>query len=361
VFLAVLGHELRNPLAAIQNALVTAQLDASRCDRALGIARRCADRLTRLVDDLLDVARITQGRIELHRQDVPIATIVQRGVESTRAFVDERGHRLSVNLPEGDLLVHADPTRLEQIVANLVTNAAKYTDRGGTIAVCAERDGDDVLLRVRDDGIGIAPEMLGRVFDLFAQGDHDHARAHGGIGIGLTVVRRLVELHGGSVEAHSEGLGKGAEFRVRLPALVAASSPGRVEPVADPAHARSSARVLVVEDNADAAETLAMLLDLLGHRVLTVDTGLRALELARAEPPDVMLVDIGLPGMNGLELARRVREEPSLAHVVLVALTGYGTRDDREAALRAGFDHHVAKPVSAERLRGLLGSLATRN
>jgi PAS domain S-box-containing protein len=359
-FLAMLGHELRNPLAAISNALVTAQLDPSRADRALAIAHRCADQLTRLVDDLLDVARITQGRIELQRQHVAFAGVVQRAVDATRSLVEQRGHHLTVRLPPIDVLVDVDPTRLEQVVVNLVTNAAKYTDRGGSIEVVAEREGAEVVLRVRDNGIGIAPEMLARMFDLFAQSERALDRAQGGLGIGLTVVRRLVELQGGRVEAESRGPGMGAELRVRFPIVAAARrSESPPSSVAEPSQLRCM-RVLVVEDNADAGEALAMLLELLGHRVRVTADGASALAAARADRPDVMLVDIGLPGMNGYEVARQVRRDPLLADVVLVALTGYGGHDDRKAALVAGFDHHVAKPISAEQLSGLVGTLVRR-
>ena len=353
-FLAMLGHELRNPLSAVRNAIVTARLDPSRQVSALDIAGRGADQLARLVDDLLDVARITQGRIALRTQRLPIATIVERAVESVRQLIDERAHTISVQLPPHDAHVEGDSTRLEQVVANLISNAAKYTEPGGRIDVIVERQKDEVALRVRDNGIGIGPDMLPRVFDLFAQADRGLDRAQGGLGVGLTVVKRLVDLHGGRVEAHSDGIGKGAEFVVRLPTVL----PGREDAVSSEGAERACARVLLVEDNGDAGESLMMLLELLGHRARMVHHGSAALEAARADPPDVMLVDIGLPGIDGYEVARRVRQDPALRHVVLVALTGYGRDEDRQRALGAGFDHHLVKPVNPETLESLVARLS---
>jgi signal transduction histidine kinase/ActR/RegA family two-component response regulator len=360
-FLAMLGHELRNPLAAVANALVTAQLDPSRCERALVVARRCTDQLTRLVDDLLDVARITRGRIELQRRHVPFVGIVQRAVDATRSLVEQRGHHLTVRAPAADLLVDVDSTRIEQVVVNLITNAAKYTDHGGSIEIVVEREDADAVLRVFDDGSGISSEMLARMFDLFAQGDRTLDRAQGGLGIGLTVVKRLVELHGGRVDAHSDGPGKGAELRVRLPMVAAIPSSEIHGPADEPAPSRTHARVIVVEDNPDAAETLGMLLELLGHHVRVMADGGSALAAARTSPPDVMLVDIGLPGMNGYELARLIRRDPLLADVVLVALTGYGAQHDRDAAMSAGFDHHAVKPIDAKQLGQLVTTLVHRD
>jgi PAS domain S-box-containing protein len=357
-FLAMLGHELRNPLAAVQNAVLTARLDPSRQEQALEIANRGTDKLGRLVDDLLDVARITQGKIVLRRQPLPFAGIVKRALETTQQLVEERGHAVAIlTLPGNEIQVDGDPTRLEQVIVNLISNAAKYTEPGGRITLSAEQQGDEVVLRVRDNGMGIAPEMLTRVFDLFAQADRALDRTQGGLGVGLTVVRRLVELHGGRIEAHSDGIGKGAEFVVCLPVAREAQQKGAV--VSTNAGARPCpARVLLVEDNADAAESLVMLLELLGHRVRVVNDGHAALEAARANVPDVMLVDIGLPGMDGYELARRVRQDVKLRQAVLVALTGYGRDEDRKRALAAGFDDHLVKPVNADVLRGLVARLS---
>jgi PAS domain S-box-containing protein len=358
-FLAMLGHELRNPLSAVRNSVVTARLDPSRRDRALDIAYRQTDQLARLVDDLLDVARITRGRMTLRMETVRLGGVVERAVETTRDLVEARAHLLTLALPDEPLHVSGDPSRLEQVVVNLITNAAKYTEPGGRIEVMARREGEQAVLRVRDNGVGIAPEMLSRVFDLFAQAHRGPARVEGGLGIGLTVVQRLVELHGGRVEVTSEGLGRGAEFHVSFPCV----------PVADanPVPARSAGeghggpvRVLVVDDNADVAEGLMMLLELLGHLVRVAHDGMAALEAVRVNVPDLMLVDIGLPGMDGYELARNVRQDSRLKGVVLVALTGYGRDEDKRKAIEAGFDEHLVKPLTVETFQKLLGWLEAR-
>jgi PAS domain S-box-containing protein len=358
-FLAMLGHELRNPLSAVRNAVVTARLDPSRRDRALDIAYRQTDQLARLVDDLLDVARITRGRMTLRMETVRLAGVVERAVETTRDLVEARAHLLTLALPDESLHVNGDPSRLEQVVVNLITNAAKYTEPGGRIEVMAQREGEQAVLRVRDNGVGIAPEMLPRVFDLFAQAHRGPARVEGGLGIGLTVVQRLVELHGGRAEVTSEGLGRGSEFRLSFPCV----------PVADanavPARSAGEGpggpvRVLVVDDNADVAEGLMMLLELLGHRVRVAHDGMAALEAVRVNVPDLMLVDIGLPGMDGYELARNVRRDSRLKGVVLVALTGYGRDEDKRKAIEAGFDDHLVKPLTVETFQKLLGRLEAR-
>jgi len=356
-FLAMLGHELRNPLAAVRNAIVTARLDAARGARALEIASRGTDQLARLIDDLLDVARITQGRIVLRKEPTFLAEIIGRALESTRGLAEGRGHVVHVGLPGDPPRVDADPVRLEQVIVNLLTNAVKYTDPGGRIDVLVERDGADVVLRVRDTGIGIPAAMLPHVFDLFTQGERALDRAQGGLGIGLTLVKRLVELHGGGVDAHSDGPGSGAEFVVRLPALVPAAD-GSVPVDFDGEPSVYGVRVLLVEDNLDAAESLAMLLELLGHRVDVAYDGTTALDVARRVRPEIMLVDIGLPGIDGYEVARRVRRDPAVGGAVLVALTGYGRDEDRRRALAAGFDHHLAKPVDIARLQDLVDELA---
>jgi len=357
-FLAMLGHELRNPLFAVRNAVITALLDPNRRERALGIARRGVDQLARLVDDLLDVARITQGKVALRKERVRLAGVVERGVEMVRAQFEERSHRLTLTLPERSPLISGDATRLEQVVLNLLMNAAKFTPPGGHVEVSLEVREDEAVLRVRDDGVGIAPDVLPRVFDLFAQEQRGLDRSAGGLGVGLTVVRRIVELHQGRVEAHSDGIGMGASFSVRLPTLRDDANAGvGFVPRGAPRPARC-ARVLVVEDNPDAAEGLRMLLEILGHQVHVGFDGGGALALAREERPDVMLVDIGLPGIDGYEVARRVRAEPNLASIALVALTGYGRDEDRARALAAGFDHHLTKPVEPEALTRLVASLA---
>ncbi|MEB2345738.1 MAG: PAS domain S-box protein [Deltaproteobacteria bacterium] len=358
-FLAMLSHELRNPLAALRNAVYSARLDPGRRERALEIATHQAEQLGRLVDDLLDLSRITQGAIRLSRHRVPLNELVERAAATAYPLFEARGHRLSVSVPPEPLLCEGDPVRLEQVVGNLLDNAARYTNAGGHIELHLERCGDDAVLRVRDDGIGIAPEALPRIFELFVQAGQQPERAVGGLGIGLAVVRDLVALHRGRVEAHSEGPGRGAEFVVFLPCV---GGTFRTEPDAggeSPAAPQPGGlRVLIVEDNADAAEGLMMLLEVFGHQVRVARDGPSALEAARGDPPDVMLVDIGLPGIDGYEVARRVRETPALGEVPLVALTGFGLEDDRRRALAAGFDHHLTKPVDPARLRKLLARFA---
>jgi len=358
-FLAMLGHELRNPLAAIRNAIAAAAIDASSRDRALSIAQRQTDQLGRIVDDLLDVARITRGRVPLRRKKVALANIVQRAVDGARGLMDERGHTLRLTLPSQPIYLDADPARIEQAIANILGNAAKYTEPGGQIAVSVAREDARAVIRVRDNGTGISPDMLARVFDLFQQGQRTLERSQGGLGIGLTLVRRIAELHGGTAEAHSEGLGRGSEFVLKLPALVDGTEPLVVQ---SPETARGRrdvrpARVLVVEDNPDAAESLVMILEMLGHHVRVAHDGQSAIAQAKANPPDVMLVDIGLPGMDGYEVARRIRHDASLRELILVALTGYGRPEDKARAMMAGFDYHLVKPVDLGALGELVGRL----
>ena len=351
-FLAMLGHELRNPLAAVHGAVLTARLDPGHATRALDIAKRQAEQLSRIVDDVLDVARLTQGRLALGRERADLRRIADRAVDTCRPLIDSRHHALAVTAPGEPVAVEVDPERLEQAVANLVGNAAKFTEPGGRIEITVAHEGDEAVLRVRDTGVGISSELLPRVFDLFAQGERGPDRLHGGLGIGLTVARRLVELHGGTITARSPGPGLGAEFVVRLPA---APAPAMVRQAANGApRAPGRSRVLVVEDNRDAAESMQMLLELLGHEVRVAYEGMAAIEVAQAERPDLMLVDIGLPGIDGYELARRVRRQPALAEVRMVAITGYGREEDRRRALAAGFDDHLVKPVDLDVLKALL-------
>lgn len=353
-FLAMLAHELRNPLAPLSNALhlLTREPQHAR-ERSLEIGLRQVKHLGRLVDDLLDVARITRGRIELKRRSLELRAVVAAAVQSTRPAIDAREQQLSVTLPAEPIHLHADEVRIEQILGNLLTNAAKYGSAGGHIWLTVERAGNNAAIRVRDDGIGIAPEILPRVFDLFAQADRSLVRDGGGLGIGLTVVRRLVEMHGGTVEARSEGLGRGSEFMITLPIL---DSPGAVRQAAPPTVpvAEQTLRILVVDDNRDSAESLAMLLELGGHEVRTSYDGVAALDAIAADRPDAVLLDIGLPGLDGYEVARRVRAMPGAAAVLLVAVSGYGGEDDRERSRDAGFDHHLVKPVDLAALERLL-------
>jgi signal transduction histidine kinase/ActR/RegA family two-component response regulator len=353
-FLAMLGHELRNPLAAVRNAIAVARLDDGKRARALDIAHRQTTHLARLVDDLVDVARVTQGKIRLRKERVMLATIIQRAVEATRPMIDERGHTLTVSAVPS-LILDGDATRLEQVFVNLLSNAAKYTPPGGTIEIAASSEGGQVAVRVRDNGMGIAPEMLPRVFELFSQADSTLNRAQGGLGIGLTIARQLVELHGGRIEALSDGPAQGAEFVVRLPAAAHDVQPS-VTAVAVSAE-RGRRRVLLVEDNPDSAESMKMLLELAGHSVRVVQDGEVALAAARAEPPEIMLIDVGLPGMDGYELVRQLRHIPALDGSLLIALTGYGRDEDKQQALAAGFDHHLTKPVDMASLHALIGRL----
>jgi signal transduction histidine kinase/CheY-like chemotaxis protein len=355
-FLAMLAHELRNPLASLANGVRLARHDTYRF-AALEMADRQIGHLSRLLDDLLDVSRITQGKVALRKEPIELREIFRLALEMTRAEVEARTHLLEVVLPSEPVLVVADKTRLAQALVNLLTNAIKYTNPGGQIVLRAERVGDDVVLRVSDNGIGIAPDVLPSVFDLFTQADRSLEHAEGGLGIGLTLVRTLIAMHGGRVEAHSEGLDRGAEFVIHLP-VAPSESPRLV--AADRADAprhpprTERLRVLVVDDNQDAAESLATLLGLFGHRVVVAHDGQRALATARAFAPHVVLLDIGLPGLDGYEVARRLRREPSLAPVLLIALSGYGQEEVRRRACEAGFDHYFVKPTDVVAINELL-------
>jgi signal transduction histidine kinase/ActR/RegA family two-component response regulator len=357
-FLAMLGHELRNPLAAVLNAITSADLDESRRDRAIDIARRQTTQLARLVDDLLDVARITQGRIALRKERVNLVSVVERSIEETRMAAETRQQRLVMLAPPDTraLRIDADPARIQQVISNLIQNASKFTPARGRIEVAIRRQGADVAIRVRDTGIGIAPDMLPRMFDLFAQGDVAMDRAQGGLGIGLTLVKQLVTMHGGRVEARSDGLGHGSEFEISLPMV---DDPAEDQPMDDPSIERGSSRILIVEDNADAAESMQMLLELLGHQVRVASDGFIALDILAENRFDVILVDIGLPAMDGYTLAGHIRALPNAKDLRLVALTGYGLDEDRQRALAAGFDHHLVKPVDIDRLQALIAQASS--
>ncbi|MGE0447533.1 MAG: PAS domain S-box protein, partial [Vicinamibacterales bacterium] len=359
-FLAMLGHELRNPLAAIRSAVTAAALDTASRERALEIARRQTDQLGRIVDDLLDVARITHGHIRLRRERLAVGDVIRRAVEAARGFLDDRGHTLTLSLPAEPVYFEVDPARFEQVLSNLLSNAAKYTAPGGEIAITAARDGRDVVIRVRDNGMGIPADVLPRIFDVFTQGERTLDRTMGGLGLGLTLVRRIIELHGGGVTASSSGTGHGAEFEIRVPATAApAATPAAPAPASSvPGHGRSL-RVLIVEDNRDAGESLRMVVDLLGHQARLVADGPAALDAITAMPPDLMLVDIGLPGMSGYELGRAVRQLQGGHGIQLAAVTGYGSPDDRARVLAAGFDRHLVKPVDVELLKQILASFGS--
>jgi signal transduction histidine kinase/DNA-binding response OmpR family regulator len=359
-FLAMLSHELRNPLAAVCNAsfLLEKITPADTRTSHLGtVISRQTQHLCRIVDDLLDISRITRGTIELRKEAVDLALAVEHAVETTRPLLEAREHELSVSLPPEPVRLEADPTRLEQVLTNLLNNAAKYTKTGGRIWVTAVREGADVVIRVRDSGVGISPELLPNVFDLFAQADRSLDRADGGLGIGLALVRGLVQMHGGSVAASSEGLDRGSEFVVRLPAMPAAPPVREASPAPEVSSAARGAKVLIVDDNVDAAESLAELLGLWGHDVCTAHNGAAALQSAARCTPEVVLLDIGLPGMDGYEVARQLRQQASLSATRLIALTGYGQDEDRCRSEEAGFCFHLTKPVDPEKLQQLLATL----
>jgi len=356
----MLSHELRNPLAPVVNALALLRRDPGRRRHPpmLGIIERQIEHLAHIVDDLLDVSRITRGKILLHRQRADLTAIVANALESCEPLITTRAHTLESRL-ESELWIDADTTRLSQVVVNLINNAAKYTPPGGKITVALERHNDEALLRVGDTGIGISAELLPKVFDLFIQGDRALDRAEGGLGIGLTVAKRIVEMHGGSVAARSDGMGKGAEFIVRLP-LVPQTAPS--EPRVDaktPAQApgESRRRLLVVDDNRDSADTLAILLGVMGHDVKTAYDGEQALAMAAQFRPQAVLLDIGLPGMNGYEVARALKS--SDASIVLIAVSGYGQEEDRRRSFEAGFEHHLIKPVASADLTRIIETLGT--
>jgi len=352
-FLAMLGHELRNPLAPVSAALEVMRLradDPQRVGNAREVVERQIAQMTRLVDDLLDVSRITRGQIELRDESVALAALVERAVEVARPIIDERGHRLSLDLPESPVTFRGDRSRLEQVFANLLSNAAKYTDVGGRIWLRARIDGDRLVVSVRDNGEGLSPELRERVFDLFVQGPDTRSMARGGLGLGLTLVRQLVQLHRGTIEAQSDGPGRGSEFVVRLPYAPAIATAGRQAPRLD-ASGRGR-RILVVDDNVDAAEALAELLREYGHSVRTAHGAGSGITEALRMRPEIVLLDISMPDADGYEVARRLRVE--LAGTTLVALTGYGEQRHREKSRDAGFDHHLTKPVDTRELEKLL-------
>jgi signal transduction histidine kinase/CheY-like chemotaxis protein len=358
-FLAVLAHELRNPLAAIAGAtqLLKRQAWPGPDDErgwSLEVLERQSAHLARLIDDLLDVSRVSRGKVRLRPERLDARPVARRAAEAVRVPALERRHELRLALPDEPLWVEADPTRLEQVLVNLLNNAVKYSEPGGRIDLSAGRDGGDCVFRVADTGAGIAPEVLPHVFDPFVQADKTLDRAQGGLGIGLTLVRRLVELHGGGVSAASDGLGRGSEFVVRLPAAAPpAGAPPRPLGLSLPAAPPHPLRVLVVDDNPDTARSLARLLRLSGHSAHTAHDGPSALEVAHAERPEVVLIDIGLPGMNGYELAERLRAE-GFAAATLIAISGYGQDQDIRRSREAGMNHHLIKPLDFDALLALL-------
>ena len=381
-FLAMLGHELRNPLGPILNAALLLRMHSNRnrlqgikdpvLDQSVNIIERQVGQLAHLVDDLLEVSRINTGRIQLHQERIAVAGVINNSLATVRTLIDQRKHELTVSLPKQAIWLVADAARLEQVMVNLLTNAAKYTDEGGHIWVTLQQEGDAAVLRVRDTGVGIAPEILPRIFDLFTQAERTLDRSQGGLGIGLALVQRLVEMHRGTVEAFST-LGQGSEFVVRLPIADSrlpmeakaddadnaedadnADNPNRKSPIDN----QKSLRVLLVDDNVDSVSILSMLVQESGHEVRTAYDGASALEAALDYLPHVVLLDIGLPGLNGFEVAQRIRQQPALQHVVLIALTGYGQESDRQQSQEAGFDHHLVKPADFGKVLQILTTVS---
>ena len=362
-FLAALAHELRNPLAALRAAAEVLQLKAVAGDArrsAQGVIDRQLQQVTRLIDDLLDVSRITRDRLQLRTGRVELERAITSAVEASQPGIDQRRHSLTVTLPPHPVYLRADLVRLSQVFSNLLDNAAKYTESGGRIRLTAETDGDQVVVRVRDNGVGIDRDMLPRIFDLFMQVETSPDKVHGGLGIGLTLVRRLVELHGGTVTGTSEGRGRGAEFTVSLPVLsgpVTAEVPLEPEPQTE---ADPSLRVLIVEDNQDAAEMLTVMVKAWGHDTRVAYDARSALDQAGRLRPHVILLDIGLPQLHGYQVAGKLREQPWGRDALIVAVTGWGQESDRHRSRVAGIDHHLLKPVDPAALKKLLAGFKPR-
>jgi signal transduction histidine kinase/CheY-like chemotaxis protein len=363
-FLATLAHELRNPLAPVRNAshILKARMPPTpELQWARDVIDRQVTQMTRLIDDLMDVSRITRGTFELRREHVALDEVVRVAVETSRPIIEASGHELVVNVPPEPINLDADVIRLAQVFSNLLNNAAKYTAPGGRIAVTAERDGNMVSVAVQDSGVGIPPSMLTQVFEPFTQLDNSLERTRGGLGIGLALAKRLVEMHGGAIEAHSSGAGHGSRFVVRLP-VSARQNPARPSVLEGPgpvsAVSRGRRRILVADDNNDSATSLSILLNDAGYDIRTAGDGVQALETAAQFRPDIALLDIGMPKLNGYEVARQIRNQPWGRHVLLIALTGWGGAEHRQKTAQAGFDHHLTKPVDPAALTRLLVSLA---
>lgn len=359
-FLAMLAHELRNPLAPIRNALQIIRLtgmDAQAVQSASEMMERQVGQMGRLVDDLLDVSRISRGKVELRTERIELSSSIRHAVEAAHSLYGDMNQELTVRLPPQPVYLKADPTRLAQVVGNLLNNACKFTDRGGRISLTVEPEGEQAVIRVRDSGIGIAADQLPRIFDVFVQVDTALERSINGLGIGLTLVKNLVEMHGGTVEAHSDGTGKGSEFVVRLPLMVEPLTPPRPEPTVSEPATTTCRRILVVDDNRDSATSLAMLLKITGNETHTAYDGLEAVEVAAKVRPEVVLLDIGLPKLNGYEACRLIREQPWGKNILIVALTGWGQEEDLEKSRNAGFNSHMVKPVELAALTKLLAEM----
>ena len=360
-FMALLSHELRSPLSPIVNALnILRQMRTNDpiIEQAGDIIDRQVGLLVRLVDDLLDISRITQGKLRLTKEQVDLRAVVNHAAESARPFLDARKHDFSVALPMEPIWVQADPSRMEQVIVNLLNNAAKYTDVGGLIRMTVDREGDEAVIRVRDNGVGITPELLPHIFELFTQVDGSLGRSYGGLGIGLALASSLVEMHDGRLQASSSGLGTGCVFAIKLPILADPSTREAKTRLAPGVSAGRALQVLIVEDNVDSGDTLSMLLRLYGHEVRVARSGETALKLASSALPDVVLLDIGLPGMDGYEVAKRLRDRPDFKNVVMCALTGYTpSESDRHRQTETGFDHYYVKPVDLAKLQELFATI----
>jgi PAS domain S-box-containing protein len=356
-FLATLAHELRNPLAPMSNMLEVVKRsegDPQLLKQAHDTIERQLDQMVRLVDDLLDLSRITHDRLELRRTEVELSEVIQQAVEVARPLIDAAGHDLTIDLPDEPIYLNADRTRLAQVFGNLLNNSCKYTKPNGTISLSAKRLDSEVLVTVRDNGAGIPQDKLERIFDMFMQVDRSAERSQSGLGIGLTLVKRLTEMHGGSIEANSGGAGEGSEFVVRLPVL---SRPTFAPQPAPKAEVETQRRILIVDDNRDSADSLAMLLELTGNKTFMAHDGIEAVEAIEKHRPEVVLLDIGLPKLDGHEVCRRVREQPWGKNIVVIALTGWGQDDDKRRSQEAGFNGHLVKPVDYDELLDLLSTL----
>jgi signal transduction histidine kinase/PleD family two-component response regulator len=360
-FLATLAHELRNPLAPIRNALQIMRLarnDGAVVEEARSMMERQLGQMVRLIDDLLDVSRITRGKLGLRKEHIELGSIINNAVDSARPLIEEAGHELTMSLPPQPIFLEADPVRLAQVFSNLLNNAAKYMDRGGHIWLAIERNGNKVAVKVRDSGIGIPAKALPTIFDMFSQVDGSLERARGGLGIGLTLVKSLVELHGGTVESHSDGIGRGSEFIVHLPVEAPSTQSAHSSDHDGRNGNHVSFRILIADDNQDAAQSTGMMLRMLGNEVRTVHNGVQAIQEAAAFRPDIILLDIGMPQVNGYEAARRIRQQRWGKQMILVALTGWGQEQDKQRAIAAGFDRHFTKPVDPADLEQLLANLS---
>jgi signal transduction histidine kinase/ActR/RegA family two-component response regulator len=359
-FLATLAHELRNPLAPIRNGLELIRLagyDPATTERATAIMHRQVEQMVRLVDDLLDVSRISRNKLELRKERVDLESVVRNAVETSKPILVAAQNDLNLDLPSEPVLLDADPVRLAQVFSNLLNNAAKYSEPGGRISLVARQTGDELTVRVSDTGIGIEPGKLSQIFDMFVQLDASEQQVQSGLGVGLTLVQRLIQMHGGTIEARSEGTGKGSEFVVRLPAPAQSTQVSLAATTISEARQTVRRRILVVDDNLDSAESMAMMLTLSGHEVATAHDGMEAVKLAAEFQPEVAFLDLGMPRLDGYEAARSIRQQSWGKEIVLVALTGWGQQEDKRRSREAGFDAHLVKPIDFGELEELVADI----